>query len=66
MDNLFNFTKEKNELLSKLDKQKEITDKILNKKDFVEEHKPILENISSHSLYFEDEFLEGLMQNKLA
>jgi hypothetical protein len=50
---------------TKLDKEKERINKIDIKKDLAEEHKPKLDNISSHALYFDDKLLEGLLTNKL-
>ena len=47
-------------------KQKHIQqEKIQAKADFVQENKPKLESTSSHRLFFDNQLLEGLMDNNM-
>lgn len=47
------------------EKELELQNKIDMKKDLVNEHKPVLENLSSHHLYFDDESLDSIVSGKI-
>ena len=66
MDELLKTNTEEEPIITKLDKEKERINKIDMKKDLADEHKPTLDNLSSHALYFDDKLLEGLLKNKFA
>ena len=51
----------KNDITAKQQQQ----EKIMAKMDYVQEHKPKFENLSSHDIFFDDKMMDALMGNNL-